>query len=162
MLAGAAWAAGFLNGPLTYFVVVTGDLVADCLYYTLGRWGRESLITNWGRYLGLTVDRVERLERRFGSHGFKILLLGKLSHGIGGAFLVAAGMAKMPFPRFLLANVAATLPKSLLFLLVGYYFGQAIARTNSVLGFVAIGVVALAVVASVIYMSSRLSKEESI
>lgn len=137
VLAGFFSSLGYLNIFWVYGVVVVGDLIGDALWYGLGRFGRLSKLERWGRYVGITRQRVERLEKHFHEHSGKTLVLGKLSHGVGAAFLFAAGVARMPFRRYLWFNFLATLPKSLLLLLVGFYFGQAVAKINSYLDFIA-------------------------
>jgi membrane-associated protein len=159
ILAGAVCAMGLLKLPLAYAVVTSGDLVADSLYYALGRWGRKSVINRWGRYVGLTMSRIERLDHHIGLHGIKMLLMGKLTHGIGATFLVAAGVARMSYPRFLLANAAATLPKSLILLLVGYYFGRFLGRANLAVRVVGIVAALVGVVIISVYTARAAAKD---
>ena len=162
MIAGAACAAGFLSFPLAYLIVASGDLTADTLYYSLGRWGREKLILRYGKYIGLTVEGVEKLEERFKDHGGRLLFIGKISHGIGAAFLVAAGLARMPFRKYFPLNIAATLPKSLLFLLIGYYFGQGITKASNALGYVTLAIVGSAVLGVSVYLISRRARKQAV
>lgn len=140
-----------LNLFLAYFVVVVGDLTGDSIYYLLGRFGKENIIKRWGSRLGLSVDRINILENHFRSNGGKTMLLGKLSHGIGAAFLVAAGVAKMPFRRFFWYNLLGTIPKSLILILVGYYYGQAIIKINSVLELIALSFIAIGIIFVIFY-----------
>jgi membrane-associated protein len=42
--------------------------------------------------------------------------------------LVAAGLARMPYKKFLYYNSVATIPKSLLLLILGFYAGAAYLR----------------------------------
>lgn len=113
--------AGFLSslGPLNIFiayaVVVVGDIVGDIMYYALGYYGRQRFINRWGRFLGITLERVERLEKHFEKHSGRTLIIGKLSHGVGAVVLVAAGIARVPFRKFVWYNFIPSLPKSLLF-----------------------------------------------
>ena len=44
--------------------------------------------------------------------------------GVGVVPLFVAGVAKYPFSKFLWYNLLPSLPKTLFFLLIGYYFGQ--------------------------------------
>jgi len=77
--------------------------------------------------------------------------LGKLSHGIGTVFLVAAGLAKMPFPKFIFYNTLATLLKSLALITIGFYFGQAFMTINAYLERIALISVGVAVLFGLIY-----------
>lgn len=55
----------------------------------------------------------------------RVLILGKLTHAAGFAALIGAGAARMRFGPFLLANLLASIPKSLVFITIGYLFGEA-------------------------------------
>lgn len=132
-------AMGQLDFLLAYPVIVSGDLGGDLLYYALGRFGRGSFfIERFGNQLGLSLEKIHRLEHHFDRNGGRTLILGKLLHGIGGAFLVAAGAAKMPVGRFFYYNLIATLPKSLLLMLIGYYYGWALSRIESWLNVISV------------------------
>jgi len=158
VLAGFLTSLGSFNLFLVFATVVAGDLAGDWIHYAVGRWGRERFIERWGKYIGITNERVSRLEKHFEKHRIKTLLAGKISHGIGGAVLVAAGLANVPLREFLLINFLVTLPKSLALLLVGYYFGQAYAIINSYLemwGFISLGVIVLAGMIYFFYYSKK-------
>ncbi|MFH0804797.1 MAG: DedA family protein [Patescibacteria group bacterium] len=143
VIAGFLSSVGALNPFIAYAVVVAGDLAGDSIYYFLGRSGRYTSIERWGRFLGITPARVARLETHFGSHTGKTLIAGKLTHAVGSVILTAAGVARVPYRRFLWYNFLATIPKSLVFLLIGFYFGSAIARINRFLTFGTLAMIAL-------------------
>jgi membrane protein DedA with SNARE-associated domain len=128
VLAGALAAAGLLDAIAVYTIVVLGDLIGDSVCYAVGRWGSVQLVRYGGRYLKLTPDRMAQLGAQFVDHGRKTLAIGKLTHSIGGLVLIAAGAARMPFIEFLLVNLVATLPKSLVLLFIGYFVGHSLIR----------------------------------
>ncbi len=137
IIAGFLASLGHLNFLLSYIIIVAGDLTGDSLYYAFGRWGKKRFIHKYGHYVGLKPERIERIEKHFEKHSGKTLFLGKVSHGIGAIFLVAAGMAEMPYRKFLWYNFIATIIKSFILILIGYYFGQALVKINSIFEFVA-------------------------
>jgi len=102
---------GFLGLPQTYACLVVADLVGDSLLYLAGRRWRGRLATPWLGKLGLTRRRLAGGLRAFQAKGARLLVVGKLTHSAGFAVLVAAGMSRMAFGRFLALNLAATLPK---------------------------------------------------
>jgi membrane protein DedA with SNARE-associated domain len=108
-----------------YVVVVLGDLVGDAVFYYAGRHGVGRMAPRWRDRLGLNESRIASLTEHFGQRGGRTLVFGKLTHSAGAAILVAAGAARMPFLPFLFYNLLATLPKSALFLAIGFLFGQA-------------------------------------
>lgn len=121
-------AAGFLisNGTLNFAVafllLVLADLVGDSIYYSLGKWSRRGFLKRFGRYIGINEDRVMALEKHFHHHHWKIIIIGKMQ-AIGSLILVAAGIAKMPFIKFMWFNFLGTIPKVLILLAVGYFMG---------------------------------------
>jgi membrane protein DedA with SNARE-associated domain len=162
VIAGFASSLGYLNFFITYAIVIAGDLGGDIIYYIIGRFGRVGFLDRWGKYLGLPPDRVVYVEQHFKEHGSKTLFIGKMAHGIGAIFLVAAGLAKMAFSKFFWANMTATLVKSLLLLLAGFYFGRAISKINSLFEFMgAISISVGIVVVLVFFAYFNKKKDES-
>ena len=136
-------------------VVVAGDLVGDSLYYLLGYSGRTKFINRWGKYIGLNVGRIKTIEAHFNGHSGKTILFAKWSHLLGAAVLFVAGAVKMPYRKFLAFNFLATLPKSLLLILIGYYFGQAAGKIQHYFNYAAVILGILIAVVVVIFVLSR-------
>ncbi len=143
---------GQLNFPAVYLVIVIGDLVGDSLYYSIGRFASKSWLHRFGKYIGLDPQKIDKAENYFHNHPHKTFALGKLSHGPGILVLVAAGMIKIPYHKFILGNVLPTMVKSLILFLIGFYFGQAFLRINKYLDFTALVIGILFVVAYVVFI----------
>jgi membrane protein DedA with SNARE-associated domain len=144
-------AQGLLDVGVVYAVVVLGDLLGDALYYVGGRFLLQRLVTWHSAWATQLRHRVGVLAQRVRARAGAMLLFGKLTHSAGFAVLLAAGAAHVPIRRFLAYNLLGTLPKSLLFVVIGYWFGrlyiamQGDLRIAGVIGFVlASGVLALA------------------
>ena len=88
-----------------------------------------------GHYFGVTPERYVDLEARFKKHPLKILLFGKFSHVFGGATLVVSGMIRMNLWKFILYTTAGTLPKTLVFLVLGFFFGRSYELINSYINY---------------------------
>ena len=143
VLAGFLVSLGYLELVPTYLLAVVADLFGDTLYYAVGRTGGDRLVGRWSRHPDSVLGRVVRLKDHFARHAGKTLLMGKLTHGAGGFVLVAAGVAKVPYGTFLWFNFLGTLPKSLAFLLVGYYFGHSYRQISAYLNDVALTTIIL-------------------
>ncbi len=122
---------GYMNLYAVYVIVVMGDLIGDALFYGFGHGGLRLVPQRWQKRLGLNETRLTSLVENFNRRGGRILVMGKLTHSVGAAILVAAGMAKMPFWKFLWYNLLATLPKSLFFMVIGYTLGYATSAVDS-------------------------------
>jgi membrane protein DedA with SNARE-associated domain len=155
ILAGYLASLGYANPFLVYAIVVTGDMTGDLAWYAAGRWGRQRYTGKWSKYVGITPERLLRIKKHFESHSGKTLVLGKLTQAVGALVLVGAGAARVRPRRFIVFNLLATLPKSLALLLFGYYFGKAYGHAGSVLNYVALGTIALAVLAAIVYLIPR-------
>jgi membrane-associated protein len=151
-LAGFFCSLGYANLYLVFPIIVVGDLTGDCLWYAAGRWGRRGFGARWGKFFGITPERLLRIERHFEKHSGKTLVLGKLTHAVGSLVLVGAGVARVRPRRFIVFNLLATIPKSLVLLLVGYFFGQAYGQAASMLNYLALAMVGIAVLAVVGYV----------
>jgi membrane protein DedA with SNARE-associated domain len=151
VIAGFLSSLGYFNVFIAYGIIVIGDVAGDCLYYALGHYGGQRFVERWGRFFRVTRENVEKLENHFRNHSGKTLIIGKFTHAIGGVVLVAAGMAKMSLWKFIWYNFIATLPKSLILLLIGFYFGETYNKINRYLDYTAIGTIGLAIIFIGIY-----------
>src|SRR5476649_724403 len=113
---------GYFNIFAVYGLVASGDLTGDLLYYAIGRFGRTKLLGGFLNSLGMTGEHFLRLEDYVQQHGTKMLFLAKFTQA-GFLVLPASGAGRMPLAKFVWYNVLGTLPKSLVLLLLGYFFG---------------------------------------
>jgi len=131
--------AGFLSSKglfmlwIAYAIVVFADFAGDTLYYSIGKFGGRPFIRRFGHYLKIDENKLASAENYFKNHGGKTLLFGKIQ-AWGALILIAAGIGKMHYWRFILFCMLGTIPKSLLFILIGYYFGHAYDLINRYLG----------------------------
>lgn len=126
VIAASLAAQGLLNGKEVIICVVLADLVGDSLLYGIGRGLLGKLSPRWRKRLGLSTEHIATLVSAFAGSGTQLLIAGKWTHAAGFAVLVAAGAAHMKYIRFVLVNLLATIPKSLLLFIVGYFFGTAL------------------------------------
>lgn len=151
-------AAGLFNVFILYPLVVIADLTGDVIWYFVGYFGREKLIKRWGRFFGLPYERLDKFEKineRFKNHQGKVLFTAKITHLIGFPFLIGAGIFKWDLKRFIWFNFLATLPKSLAWMLLGYYVGQASLVVSKYLKYgtlISVGILILSIVIYFIIM----------
>ncbi len=150
---------GYFNVFVVYLMSIAGDLTGDSLYYVIGRWGRKLLIRRWGHYIGLTPARMGAAEHYFEHHAGKTLITAKLTHGAGFFALFAAGASHMPYWKFLWYNFLGNIPKSLIFVVIGFYFGYMYAQIDSYLYYLSLIVIVI-VLATVFLLYARQKKRK--
>lgn len=131
--AGVAAALGYYDLTLIILLSVLADLCADVVYYTVGYWGRRTLITRYGSYVGLTKERMEYLEHLLHRHVGKALIIIKLSPVIPVPGLIMVGLARVPLEKFIRTILLITLPRSVLFALIGLYAGRTYERLSGII-----------------------------
>lgn len=109
-----------------YTILIIGDLIGDIFWYSLGYYFAEPITNKYGHYIGLSKDVIKNLQGKFRYHEGKILFLSKITMGLGFALavLVTAGMAKVPFKKYLTINFFGQFVWTGFLLLVGYFFGN--------------------------------------
>jgi membrane protein DedA with SNARE-associated domain len=116
---------GYMPVMGVYAVCVLGDLIGDAALYGLGRAGPQVLPERWQARLGINLARKAALENHFAEKGGRTLLFGKWTHSAGMPILIASGAARMNFAAYMGWNLLGTLPKTLLFVVIGYFIGHA-------------------------------------
>lgn len=145
ILVGVLIARGILNPFLSYGLLILGDTVGDTMYYCLGRFGGHPILKKWGHRINVTEAHLAKLEHHFHYRApAKTLILGK-TQPWGAAILFAAGTAKMKYLKFMGLNTIATIPKTLILVLLGYYFNQAYVALNSYIEYTGITLAVIAI-----------------
>jgi membrane protein DedA with SNARE-associated domain len=118
-MAGFDAARGLMNPVLAALVGGAGSALGGIVWYIVGRWvGLERLVrlAAWmGRWAAVTPRQLERGEWWFKRWGAWIVAVGRCLPGVRGYICIPAGVARMPFARFLIwSSVGALAWSSLL------------------------------------------------
>lgn len=127
-LAGSLSAAGRFNFVLVILAATVGSLMGAALLYALGRWGGERRIGGWldryGKWLLLSRDDLYKTRDWFARHGNYAVLVARLVPGMRSYVSVPAGLAAMPFGRFLAFSAIGSGIWNSILVLAGYYLGS--------------------------------------
>jgi membrane protein DedA with SNARE-associated domain len=107
--AGGLVAAGHLSLPIVIGVAALAAVTGDTMGYWLGRRGGRALLLRDG--LGATHRRhaVRRADGFFERYGAATVFFGRWVPGVRIVAAVMAGAARMPWPKFAVANAAGAL-----------------------------------------------------
>ena len=107
--------------PVCLLGVLSGDVV---LYWTGRRWGERVLGWRVVRWV-LTAQRAEWLKEAYRQHAMKTVAMARHVVGLRAAAFLTAGMARVPFWKFILADAgAAALTVPFVFTLAYFFTDQ--------------------------------------
>ena len=125
LLGAAAASAGLLRLDLVFIASVTGHLTADIVWYSLGYAGKiewfSRLLPGYRRHIG-------KLQRAMHRNARKILLMAKFSPGLAVPSLIAAGLTRVHWRRWVPVVVVGEVLWTSILMLTGYYATEAIIR----------------------------------
>ena len=100
-----------------------GVIAADVLLYWIGRrWGRRLLQHRWLARIA-PADKREKIEQNFRKHGVKILLMIRWVPAIRSPMFITAGISRLSFPKFLIADATAAVIGHTLLFFLAWWFG---------------------------------------
>ena len=124
LLGGYFVAIGQMNivwvGVLAWLGIIGGDC---CLYWLSRRYGMN--ITKV-RFIGshVTESRIHWAEKKFEQYGLWVVAVCRLFAGVRGAMVIAAGVVKFNFLKFVIADGVAALFSGGLFVYLGWLAGR--------------------------------------
>jgi membrane protein DedA with SNARE-associated domain len=109
MASGVLAHEGVVRWWLMLPVCVLGVLAGDVVLYWVGRhWGERVLAWRAVRYV-LSREREEALKTAYRRHGVKIVFTARHVMGLRAAAFLTAGIARVPFGKFLAVDAAAAM-----------------------------------------------------
>ena len=104
-------------------VCIAGVVSCDIVLYVIGRkWGVKLLQRKWVQKRILSPEKRVRIERNFHAYGIIILLVARLLPGIRSPIFIMAGVMKVPFRKFLIADGLYAIPGVNLLFWLSYWF----------------------------------------
>ncbi|HEV2956291.1 MAG TPA: DedA family protein [Xanthobacteraceae bacterium] len=124
-----------------------GAILGDNVGYWLGREFGYPLLLRYGRYVGLSQTRIKLGQYLFQRHGGKVVFFGRFIAVLRVLAAFLAGVNRMEWKSFLLANAAGGVIWSLVYGLGAYLFGAALfhAHRSVSIALVIVGLVIVAV-----------------
>ncbi len=87
---------------MTIAVAVGGELLGGTFGYGIGRFGGRPLIDNYGKYVHLTHENLNRVHRFFERYGSFAIFICRFVPVIRGVVSIPAGLAEMNLTHFYL------------------------------------------------------------
>jgi membrane protein DedA with SNARE-associated domain len=149
VLGGVVAAQGKVELAAMLLVAWSAAALGDLASFTLGRrLGRRFLLRR-GPRLGVTSERLTRVEGFFSRHGAKAVLVGRFVGIVRAVAPFTAGASNMRFRAFVPWSLVGTAAWSAAFVLAGYAFSHSFEAAADVLTH---GALVLAVVAAAVLL----------
>jgi undecaprenyl-diphosphatase len=129
-----------------------GALIGDTIGYSIGRFGGRRVVARFGKRL-FPDDRLARVDRYFQEYGMWAVAMGRITPVIRTINTFTAGMARMPFPAFLVSVALAAGIWAVVMPIVGFLFSGSLEVVRRALGWA--GVVVFILFAGVLYWTYR-------
>ncbi|WHN65417.1 DedA family protein [Cysteiniphilum sp. QT6929] len=122
VLGGVAAAAGMLDFGWIVVLSIIGCLIHDCFLFYLGRYLGPKILKrkpNW-------QPKIDRISLMIDKYNFWLILGFRFAYGLRTIIPFALGMSKISNIKFMVFDTIGAIIWVLVFLLGGYYFGNAL------------------------------------
>jgi membrane protein DedA with SNARE-associated domain len=129
LTAAALAGSGLLDPYVVFLSAGTGNVTGDLFWYLLGYLGRIETLMAWFPMLTPLQPQIDRLKIAVAQRASRMLLIAKLAFGVASIpTLVAAGIARVPWPRVLLTQIVGEVIWSGALVLFGLFLGQYVSQ----------------------------------
>lgn len=156
-----AGATGRLDIATVLLVAVAGGILGGTIGYWIGRSVSNEFLRKYGKWIGLTENRLALGRHLFESHGGKIVFFGRFIAVLRIVAALLAGLNRYDFKRFFFFNTAGVVAWAAIMGLGGYFFGDAMTRVSGPLGAIGLAFAAAVVIAFFIVLRRQEKKFES-
>lgn len=140
---------GFLAGSddLEYkwvlLSVIAGAIAGDNFGYWLGRWGGWPLLTRLGGWFNIPETRLIQAREQFSNNAMQAVFLGRFVTLLRIFSGPLAGIAEMPYEKFLLCNAAGAVVWATSLVSLAYFIGRLVSLEQLLLWVSQFGILAL-------------------
>ena len=93
---------GDMDPAAAIMVAAMGNVSGNAIGYLLGANGGRAFVRRWGRYLRITENHLEWIDRWFCRYGSLTAFIARIFGIIRTPVIIGAGVARMPIGPFLL------------------------------------------------------------
>lgn len=132
-VSGFEWTTGAFKLFPLLFAAAMGNIVGSSIAYLIGRLLGRPVIERFGRYVGITHERLDKANHTFHKYQGWVVIIGKFIAGIRVLIPYLAGINKMNFTLFTIVNAISAFLWACAFIVLGRYIGVEWTRYHAVL-----------------------------
>src|ERR671910_1933142 len=130
LAAGVLVQQGHLNFRDAIVFGILGAIIGNQIGYWIGHRAGRPFVLKWGRFVKLTPERLERVERLFVRYGGKSVFAGRFFSVSRTLEALVAGISRMRWNTFVFYSVLSGVVWATAVVLAGYLFGQSWGATQ--------------------------------
>lgn len=120
-ISGFEWTRGVFSLIPLLLSASLGNIMGSTIAYGIGYFLGRPVIVRFGRYVGITVQRLDVAERKFTKYRTSVVLFSKFIAGIRVLVPYLAGINRMPFMLFMVYNAVSAIVWAAFFIIIGRY-----------------------------------------
>lgn len=132
-ISGIEWTQRVFHLLPLIVAAAAGNVVGSSIAYGIGRFLGRPVVLRFGRFVGITEQRLDTANERFNRFEGWIVLFGKFIAGIRVLIPYLAGINGMSFGLFSLFNTVSAVVWAGFFIIVGKYVGIEWTRYHAVM-----------------------------
>ncbi|MFO1444770.1 DedA family protein [Bacillus sp. Bva_UNVM-123] len=151
---------GKINFWGAFLAGVIGGTFAQIFLYWLGLYGGRPVLDKYGKFLLIKKSHIDASEQWFKKYGTGVIFTARFIPVIRHAISIPAGIAKMSLSTFIYYTIAAMVPWTVLFLLLGIQLGNHWGEIKEYARPVLMPIILLAFLSILIYFFYKKRKEK--
>ncbi len=136
MFASFAASLGYFNIWIIFVIAFLGDVIGDLIHYSVGFYLRKSLVEKYGAKWGIKKSKIKQLENKLNKNFLAAMIIGKPTAPLSTITLLMSGALRVPLRKFLIVSIITTLPLTILYTSLGFFFGSTL---NEIIKYLEIG-----------------------
>lgn len=140
------------NIAMVIAAATIGAIVGDNIGYLIGREFGYPLVLKFGSYLGLTEGRIKLGQFLFQKHGGKVVFFGRFFAVLRFLAALLAGINRLAWPRFLVANALGGLVWASVVGMSAYTLGRSIHAVQGPVGAIGVAIAVVVIITIFVYL----------
>jgi membrane protein DedA with SNARE-associated domain len=147
-----------LSPWLIFAVASAAAIIGDNIGYWIGSAGGYRLARRYGHKVRLDENKLKIARYLFDRHGAKVVFFGRFVSVLRTYAAFLAGVSKMPWRRFVLANAAGGLVWAAIYTSASYLAGDTLSRLSGTINLVLVAVAVVVIVATLLLVRHKMKQ----
>ncbi|MGE5222358.1 MAG: DedA family protein [Omnitrophica WOR_2 bacterium] len=128
VIGGAAAASGIVRPEGVFLTLSTSNLSIDMFWYAVGRQGKLDWLSRFNWFSNVSRNRIDKLRTMVFDQSSTVVTLAKFTSGFVMPTMVATGLVRVPWKRWLPSLFIIELFRTGLLVGAGFYFSTALGQ----------------------------------